>query len=358
MKQKKLEISFMNVILCMLVIFIHVSSVPVTSYIKSSWQYAAVMIPQRLSSFAVQGFIFLSGLKLFINKADSINYKKFYFQRFKNILMPYVLWVVIYYFYFLKIGYINFSVKSLIRYIFVGELVSHFYFIIIIVQFYLLVPLWMALIKKASPSIVLLISLLITIISKEAFPDILNMLFPGYKPVFIGNAFTTFLIYWVAGCYVGLNYERFKEIIRKKIKPISILFAVISLCEAVFCYISFTGIRYIGWLENLHALYCISAILFLYTICLYISERCKSVNPIIYKTDEASYLIYLSHILLIFVVNGALSRLNITSITVGYLIRIAVTYSLSITCCILWKSLRARLSGNNPKTKGTLYKAD
>ena len=98
MKQKRLsELSYMNLFYCVLVVFIHVSSEPVTTLERSSLQYFAVMIPWRLSAFVVQGFIFLSGVKLFLNMREPFDTVAFWCKRVKSIILPYILWVLIYY---------------------------------------------------------------------------------------------------------------------------------------------------------------------------------------------------------------------------------------------------------------------
>lgn len=66
-KRKRIpEISFLNILLCVLVVFIHSSSEPVSSLDKSTLSWAICFIPWRLSAFAVQGFLLLSGVKLFL----------------------------------------------------------------------------------------------------------------------------------------------------------------------------------------------------------------------------------------------------------------------------------------------------
>lgn len=58
------ELSRLNVLFCLLVVFIHVASHPVSTLDPLSWQYALVLIPQRLAFVSVPGFFLLSGLKL------------------------------------------------------------------------------------------------------------------------------------------------------------------------------------------------------------------------------------------------------------------------------------------------------
>ena len=72
-KTRKTEISMLNILLCLMVVFIHVSSAPVSQLNKESFQYITVMVPWRLSAFVVQGFIFLSGLKFFIKGTENFN---------------------------------------------------------------------------------------------------------------------------------------------------------------------------------------------------------------------------------------------------------------------------------------------
>lgn len=81
---KKYEISFLNTLFCVLVIFIHVVSAPVTDLEKGTAAWTAVFVPWRLSAFVVQGFIFLSGMKMFLNTGRKIDYKKYYLSRFKK----------------------------------------------------------------------------------------------------------------------------------------------------------------------------------------------------------------------------------------------------------------------------------
>ena len=61
-KKRLAELSYLNLLLCLLVIFIHVSAEPVSRLNRDSLQYLVVVVPWRLSAFVVQGFFFLSGV--------------------------------------------------------------------------------------------------------------------------------------------------------------------------------------------------------------------------------------------------------------------------------------------------------
>lgn len=343
-KPRKFEISLMNVLFCILVVFIHVSSAPISELNKLSWQYILVFIPWRLSSFVVQGFIFLSAIKMFLNKGQKLDYKKFYLSRLKSIIMPYVLLVIVYYLYFVYNSYFTFSLKELIRYILLGDLVGHFYFIIIIFQFYALAPLWAAMVKKVKPIPMLAVSLLITLIFNQYLPGIIGFVFKGYEFQYNDRVFTTYLIYWVAGCYIGLHYDKFKTFIKDKLAAFGVLYGACAIMNAGLSWLHNARLIHIAWLEYVHVLYCIAAILFFYILAVRMCEKSWLDLPVIHKIDSSSYLIYLSHCLVIFIVNDFLSRCGITRVGISYGIRIIVTYTVTIGCCILYKRSKEYLS--------------
>src|SRR4051812_25941231 len=49
-----------------------------------------------LAKFAVPVFIFITGLVLFYNYSDGVQFGRFVRKRFKDILLPYMPWVILY----------------------------------------------------------------------------------------------------------------------------------------------------------------------------------------------------------------------------------------------------------------------
>ncbi|MBR7033217.1 MAG: hypothetical protein IKI03_06270, partial [Clostridia bacterium] len=70
MKERKTELSVMNVFFSLLVIFIHTSAVPVTTLAKPSWQLVAVFTPWKLASFVVYGFLFIGGIRFALHPPE------------------------------------------------------------------------------------------------------------------------------------------------------------------------------------------------------------------------------------------------------------------------------------------------
>lgn len=328
--KRKNELSVLNIIFCLLVIFIHVASSPVTGLTKGTWQYGVFFIPWRLSAFVVQGFIFLSGLKMFlVNKEEG--YLKYCWSRFTKIVLPYVFAVVMFYFYFLWRQYYGFSIKDIFGYILKGDLVSHFYFVIIIVQFYVLKPLWKLMLQKIPAKIAVIASVIIMFLCKYKFS--------GF--IYNDRVFTTYLVYWVLGCYVGVNYEKFSEHITKYKKIYISQFFVVATIEAVMSYTQFVygGIKF---LEELHFIYCISAILCTYALATGIGDRVMA-SKFPRKVDNASYYIYLIHPLFIFVIDGFLEIWQIKDIAVAFIIRSIITYTLAILISVSYIELKGKI---------------
>ena len=340
---KKPELAVFNVVLCLLVIFIHVSSTTVTALQKDSWQYAAVFFPWRLSSFVVPGFVFLSGLKLFLNHTSKIDLKRFYLGRFLRVVVPYLIWNLVYYLYFIARGYFGPSLTDFLKYLVTGTLVSPFYFIIIIVQFYALAPLWYLTVKKIPAVLAIAISIPFTLIMTRFLPQLLLLINPNMHFIYNDRIFTTYLCYWLAGCYIGANYQSVKRVLKNNRRVIAVIFVIFTLAEAVLSYISLSGIKFISWLENIHFLYCIGAVLFLFALVCSVYEERRLTNTLVLGIDRASYSVFLSHCLVIFIVNEAMNAIGIHREFLKYSIRAVIVYTVTISLCLLFKRLFGKL---------------
>lgn len=168
--KKKQELSFLNVLFCLLVIFIHVAAEPASRLDRMSAEYAIVLIPWRLSAFVVQGFIFLSGLKMFLHESGK-GYFSYIGARLKSVALPYFVCVLCYYAYFqYKGGYFEPNLRELAAYILNGTLVSHLYFVVVIMQFYLLKPLWKRFTASVPPLLGITASLIVTLVCVTQLP--------------------------------------------------------------------------------------------------------------------------------------------------------------------------------------------
>lgn len=334
-KKPKQEIVFANVLMCLLVVFIHISSSAVSTLDKNSIQYIVVMIPWRLSAFVVQGFIFLSALKIFIKQKPVTNYKHYYISRIKTIVVPYVIWVVIYYIYFCNHGYFQFNLEHLIKNMALGTLVSPFYFIVVIVQFYALLPLWQWLYKRFNPVSILFFSLIITVLCGQFLPKVINAISGGYSFAYNDRLLTTYFLYWSMGAICGIYYEQLNMFFTKNLNIIALVFMLFACIDIYLSFQVFVKGIYVPSLETIHIFYCVAAILFTMALGIRIKPQ-----PILMAINSISYPIYLAHCFVLIWVNDKLAGNGINDIGTSYAIRFFTVYIITITGCLAFKSLK------------------
>jgi len=293
----------------------------------------------RLSTFVVQGFIFLSGLKLFLNFRESFNYGKFFVSRLKRVILPYFIVFLIFYIGSTFTKYITPSPTHFLSTFITGKLQSHFYFVIIICQFYLLMPLWRLIYRRGNALLCLTVSLFIMLITNQYLPEIIRVI-SGYNFTLNSRVFTTYLFYFVAGIFAARYYDEFTLFLIERTKSIVILFLITGAINCVVINVIRRGIYYAYWADNFHALYCIFAILLSLRIALSVSEISRSNKPIVSLTYDASYNVYLIHPLFIGMMNEALNSMGITSLTIRFFLKLIIIPTVSIGICVILEYLK------------------
>lgn len=347
MTKKRLnELSYMNLLFCILVILIHVLSEPYTRYDRSTFQFFAIAIPHRLSSFVVQGFLFLSGLKMYKFWKTPFKPITFWSKKIKSIFAPYLLWVIIYYCFFLYLRYFPFNLAELVRYTLNGTLVSPFYFIVVLFQFYLLSPVFVWLTNKVNAWLLIISSTVISFVSTRYLSTILSSLniIKGFK--YSDRTFTTYMIYFVLGCIIAKYYDKICDILVKNKIVVYLTFAVSAIAEIIISYVI---PRYVGVdvVEFYHIVYCVITIFF--TLTLFSSIKQKDIHPFIAAADQATYLVYLSHCLFLFVINSVMNRIGITSTAIRFGIRFIFVYTAAFSMSMLWQYFKNLLLARKTK---------
>ncbi|MBD3879554.1 MAG: acyltransferase [Quinella sp. 1Q5] len=120
-----------------------------------------VALFEIVSRFSVPIFFFISAFGLFyrMDLAEPFSYGKFLRRRFKAVLLPYLLWSTLYlvhdnWFYGYQL-FPDFDYATEIY--FFGLAKYHLYFLVILIWFYLLMPLWIALVRRMTPARLLLL---------------------------------------------------------------------------------------------------------------------------------------------------------------------------------------------------------
>lgn len=328
--ERRRELSFLNLLFCMLVIFIHVSSWTLSAMDRSSLAYIGLLVPWRLSAFVVQGFLFLSGVKLFLSEKP-FSYGKFLCGRAKKLLPGYLFFIAVYYLYFIRhFGY-TFSFRDLGEYVFLGTLCSHFYYLIALAQFYLLMPLWRFLLDRCRPIPLAVGAVLLTALFKQFahFP-------------YDDRVFPAYLCYFLLGAIVGRHYRAVTAFLKKRILPLCGIFLLFAAADAALTVrAQVCGIIFAAF-EILHLGYCLAAIAFLLSAALRLADRIQALPRPLVLADKASYYVYLSHILPIYVANDLLYRAGITDLLYTFLLRGIFTYVVTLAGCIGYILLKER----------------
>lgn len=329
---KKNAISILNVVFCLLVIFIHICSEPVSMLTKGSFSHITTFSLWKLSSFVVQGFIFLGGLKVFLSK-KKVSFLSYLKNRVTKIVLPYILAVLVYYVYFIQREYFDFQWNELFGYILKGDLSAHFYFVVAVFQFYLLKCVWEQMLKIVPVILGIMIAFVITAMGILT----LGKVFGTYND----RIFTTYLIYWVMGCYIGKNYDKVRDWIISNRRWILLMYPVVAFFEV---YTAYMGVIPYYLAEILHICYCLCAIFFCWTLAEMVPDGiCAS--SIFKNINASSFYIYLWHILVLTEVDNRMNIAGITSLGTRFLLRGALVYILSTVLCGAYVKLKGKIRG-------------
>lgn len=338
-KHRIRELSHFNAIASMLVVLIHVVSFALSALDPSSWQMAVLYIPSRLSAFVVPGFLFVGAVKMAVQMDDTLSpgqYFRYLLSRVRKIWLPYLIWNFIYFFAFLRIGYVRSEAGELVQYILTGTLSSPFYYVLIVMQFYALLPLWRWIVKKVPFPTAACWAVLITFLSL-GMGSILNHI--GLDFPWSDRIFGSYLIFWISGLYAGRNYDRFSKQLCTSWRLHGVSLALIF----VFCGIAYLGDRGI-WIIDLTGpkffvdLLSISLLLWLSIKLEGAPQRLLRILEFLYR---ASFFTYLSHCLFLTLSTHYAQIAGITDVSTLLLIRALASYGCPLVLYWLYERIKS-----------------
>ena len=336
MRKRLDEIAAFETVLCMVVVIIHILSAAIGGYARGSVLSAAAFLISRSLTFAVPAFIASSGIKMFNKfKSEELDYPKFIIGRIRKIFVPYVLCGTAYYLYFVfRRHYFPFDIKELLLYLVRGDIAAPFYFIIVIMQFYILMPLWLWTSRKLPHGMYILAAVIITVL--------LTLLTNGYA--INDRLFTNYLIFWVCGCVIGLDYDKFMRYLHKRRSIYTFCGIFFTALYAVMAYLEFLGLFHSIATEMVKLVFSAAAAF------MYLSympnggsggSASKYLNAAARHIAPASFYVYLIHCLILFEVEYVMTRLGIASVSVRLLIQLCTTLPLSILLSVLYVRIKA-----------------
>ncbi len=297
MKKYK-EITLLSAFLCLAVIMIHITATPATALEWGSVPHVFIFALNRGLSFAVPGFIFLSGFKLYSKYGQKkMSLGEFFRGRLLKIAVPYLIALAAYFACMRAVGWATFA--KIPEYVFLGTLAAHFYYIVIAVQLYILFPILKCIFDRF-PIPLTVIALASTVVFNQL------VIFP-YSDRFFG----TYIFYFV----LGMCYSRYKP--HLKSKALGAIFTALTLLVGgvhfTTLYLALWKVEYYKYYGAVSVLYFTLAIAALMSIAAWVTDKWDAVYKCARVLDAASYEIYLYHLLLvIFVERFITPRLALT----------------------------------------------
>lgn len=346
--EKIKEIDYLRGFATIFVVIIHLTSSYLT-YPKESITYQTIGSFNCLLTFAVPAFLFISALVMTyqVKNKEKINWIKFISKRILKVLSALILWSIIYILYCGNIK--DITIKSIIGNLALGNASYHLYFIPLIIQLYLIFPLIWAIIKKISKlKVTTKLSFIICIIVASLFQYYFTIIFRL-------NIFKTFKYFATIifsyslpisiGIWIGFNYNEVKKFFNKYFLAIMLILTGIS----GYYYINFEFIDYKYKTTLLFSPLYWSLIILTFTYLLRYIKKGTLLN----KISKNSFIIYLSHPLILDIINNKLKwqTINITSSTltnyvIDSLIKFIIIFSLSYLLSFTWYHIKKFLVSN------------
>ena len=303
MVQRLAEFDRMRGIAILAVIIIHVTADATISYSSGSPKFIIYNIINSLVQFAVPLFLFISSIVLSYKfSQERIYLKQFYVKRIKSAVIPYILWSVFYIF-SVKIfyGYGNLlSWRNWIKWLITGTAFYHLYFLLIIVQLYLAIPLLFFIFRRVSFSV-----MLFTVIVAQSLFYYANKIFIypyyPYPACLLGSYIPVCFV----GTWIGARYQQVLNLWmshKSIINFLSALFVVIFL----FVNIAVRMAKPIDW-RVYYGIYHIFALMVSISVWLAMTQKSFTFLD---ELGNQSFAIYLIHPLFLAIGNLAWKKLG------------------------------------------------
>ncbi|WP_058303289.1 acyltransferase [Gorillibacterium timonense] len=254
-KPYRMEIEFMRAFAIVAVILIHATGLVFSQLPAEVSSYPVYFFLNIFSSFAVPVFIFISGFSFYYTYQDTemtgAAAKLFYKKRLTAIAWPYSIFAVLYFVilcrdYTFPKTLITFAYQFL-----TGRTYTPLYFIFVIVQFYLIFPLLIRLLKTKAFSRYLWVTGLLL----KAGYFLINKFYIAHLSFLpnlfhrTGSIFVSYIAYFCIGGYVALHYERILAA-GKRLSRKFVLFALWLAAGSILVWLYYVGQVRHHWLDS------------------------------------------------------------------------------------------------------------
>lgn len=320
MKKRIYEYDIVRMIATLSVIVVHISAMAIVGFEAYSPHSILTIFLNRLLKYTTPVFVYLAGSLIYESyKNRPFTYSRFVIGRSKRILIPYVLISLMYYGFLTYVSRGTLSVADFMMQTITGSVQYHLYFIPIIIQLYLLTPVFLYLKKKLPLQV--LMPLLIII----SYWSTLMMKFKYSDRIFI-----KFMVPYVLGLYFGGQLIGWLKTLNKK------MLALISVTLASGVYYAYMFMKYFygeassellrdsGWF-----IYCILSCFTLTWVGMYLSKS-KGFVKVSAHFSKLSYYIYLLHPLFIAVGVRLMNKLGLISTSGRFAFNLVFVIAVSV----------------------------
>lgn len=306
-----------------------------------------VALFEIVSRFSVPIFFFVSAFGLFyrMNLSEPFAYGKFLHRRFKAVLIPYLLWSTLY---LVHDDYVNgwqlFPEPDYAAEIyFFGLAKYHLYFLVILIWFYLFMPLWIFLVKRMTPA------RLILFLAAQILFDCWSSYCVGASE----NLFVKWRLNWlvlhyafifVLGGVLAAHSQKFFAWCEthKKIISAGFFLTLITLLGWYYFLLAVknlspeAAVNTAHQLSPLGILYTIAASIFFFTLFQF-GKLPASLKKFLSVLGKNSYFIYLAHPFAIHYLSLGLGWLGLIMTAPNALIFYAATVAVTLSVKLLWQ---------------------
>lgn len=325
---KLYELDYMRFIACLAVMIVHITATGVTGYIHGSFPHIVMLAINRSFKFTTPIFIFLSGVTSFYSyRKKEFKYIPFIVKRLEKVLVAYVVWCVIYYVAYMRLGFYSFDIGFFIENVLLGTMSYHLYFVIIIVQMYIVGPLFYKMLRNSNKKIsILVVSAIITVLCAE------YIRFENSDRLFL-----KYMFFYMLGIFVTLEYDKYIAWIQKHKLVIAAGYIAFSGAYTVVSYYDL-AINILVWF-----VFSMFSVFFVYYVGMVMKKALTNIYSFIKLFGQSSYYIYLMHPLVLTLVIMYADNNGILSVTKRLMLYSATVVPITIASCLLFTALKNKV---------------
>ena len=325
-KQKIHALDYIRGISMLGVVGIHTGSYSLSNPTVNVHLFALLEIVSR---FSVPIFFFVSAFGLFLHQdiTSKLNYLQFITRRSRAVLVPYLVWSLFYMIHYTFISR-DFSIwhpPLVYEYFLFGLASCQLYFLVILLWFYALMPLWRFLVRHIithplrNLGILLLLQIIFNYYSSYALKaDISNYYLQKLVSYRLNYWVLHYVFIFLCGAVCAVKFSSFQQALERYQGQIKIFFYVTLTGMLSFYYYLLYPLHYspeqavntAHQLSPIGVLYTLGSTLFLFVLFQQ-PKLPQIIKSTLSTLGEHSYLVYLIHPLIMYYLSEYLARHNI-----------------------------------------------